>query len=97
MSTNQSLQEALERKLQAEEIDYLTTLKKTQGISNLRITLQKGEGGPYNNGKIMGIKKYCSWITQNIIGLNSPNKKIQTNRLEMESEPTVMLHPRTTY
>lgn len=44
MSTNQSLQEALERKHQAEEINYLTTLKKTQGISNLRITLQKEKG-----------------------------------------------------
>ena len=44
MSTNQSLQEALERKLQAEAINYLTTFKKTQGISNLRITLQKGKG-----------------------------------------------------
>lgn len=48
MSTNQSLEEALERKLQAEETDYLTMLKKTQGISNLRKTLQKGEEGPPN-------------------------------------------------
>jgi hypothetical protein len=74
----------------------LNTTKKTKEISNLRPANQKPGGSLHYIYKITGIYKHYSLIILNSNGINSPNKKTQTSRLDLKTRSIFFASPKKT-